>query len=404
MSEKNAYNKTLTACFIGYIVQAIVNNFAPLLFLTFRREYDIPLSRITWLITINFAVQLTVDALSPAFVDKIGYRASMIIGHAVSALGFIALSFLPDIMSSPVLGLVICICLYAIGGGLMEVLVSPIVEACPTDNKETAMSLLHSFYCWGQAGTVLISVVFFALAGVESWRVLAIIWAAVPLVNLVLFTKVPINTLIAEGETGKSLSALIKDKAFILFIVMMLCAGACELTVSQWASAFAEAGLHVSKQTGDLLGPMGFALLMGSSRAIFGKYGQKLSLKRFMAASAVLCIFCYLLIGLSSNAAAGLIGCMLCGFSVGIFWPGTFSIAAGKIKNGGTLMFALFALAGDLGCGGGPTLAGRLSAAFGDDLHKGMLFACIFPTIMLICVLLLIKGSEDKQKRGKEVF
>ena len=286
----------------------------------------------------------------------------------------------------------------------MEVLVSPIVEACPTDNKETAMSLLHSFYCWGQAGTVLISVVFFALAGVESWRVLAIIWAAVPLVNLVLFTKVPINTLIAEGETGKSLSALIKDKAFILFIVMMLCAGACELTVSQWASAFAEAGLHVSKQTGDLLGPMGFALLMGSSRAIFGKYGQKLSLKRFMAASAVLCIFCYLLIGLSSNAAAGLIGCMLCGFSVGIFWPGTFSIAAGKIKNGGTLMFALFALAGDLGCGGGPTLAGRLSAAFGDDLHKGMLFACIFPTIMLICVLLLIKGSEDKQKRGKEVF
>ena len=396
MTKQNEYGKTLIACFIGYIVQAIVNNFAPLLFLTFRREYDIPLSQITWLITINFAVQLTVDALSPAFVDKIGYRASMIIAHALSVLGFIALSFLPDMLPSPFLGLVICICLYAIGGGLMEVLVSPIVEACPTDNKETAMSLLHSFYCWGQAATVLISTVFFALAGVESWRVLAIIWAAVPLINLVLFTKVPINTLIAEGETGKSLSALIKDKAFILFIVMMLCAGACELTVSQWASAFAEAGLHVSKQAGDLLGPMGFALLMGSSRAIFGKYGQKLSLKRFMAASAVLCIFCYLLIGLTDNAAAGLIGCMLCGFSVGIFWPGTFSIAAGKIKNGGTLMFALFALAGDLGCGGGPTLAGRLSAAFGDDLHKGMLISAVFPAVMLICVLLLIKSEKEK--------
>lgn len=394
MKDKNAYNKTIYACFLGYVVQAIVNNFAPLLFITFRQEFCIPLKQITWLITINFGVQLTVDALSPLFVRRIGAKAAMISAFAVSAAGFVSLSFLPDIMPSAFVGLMVCVSLYAIGGGLLEVLVSPIVEACPTDNKETAMALLHSFYCWGQAGTVLVSTVFFAAAGVSHWRVLAYLWAVIPLVTLVMFIKVPMPALPGDDDTGMTLPALVRDKRFVIFMVMMLCAGACELTVSQWASAFAEAGLHVSKSTGDLLGPMSFALFMGSSRALFGRFGERLSLTRFMAASAVACIACYLLIGLTDSAAAGLAGCMLCGFSVGIFWPGTFSLAAGRIKNGGTLMFALFALAGDLGCGGGPTLAGRLSGLFGDDLHKGILCACIFPVIMLVCVYLMTGHTE----------
>ena len=395
MTDNRSYNKTIYACFLGYIVQAIVNNFLPLLFITFRREFGIPLSQITWLITINFGVQLTVDALSPAFVDKTGYRASMVTALICSALGFISLSFLPELLPSAFAGLTVCVALYAIGGGLLEVLVSPIVEACPTDNKETAMALLHSFYCWGQAATVLLSTVFFALAGVGSWRVLAALWAIIPIIDLILFIRVPIAPLIKDGEQGRTLPSLIKDRLFILFTVMMLCAGACELTVSQWASAFAEAGLGVSKSAGDLLGTMGFALLMGSARAVFGRYGERLSLRRFMAASAVLCLACYLLIGLTESAAAGLIGCMVCGFSVGIFWPGTFSLASGRIKNGGTLMFALFALAGDLGCGGGPTLAGRVSSLFGDDLRCGILCAGIFPVIMLICIRLIPKRETD---------
>ena len=394
MTEKTAYNKTIYACFLGYITQAIVNNFLPLLFITFRQEFDIPLSQITWLITVNFAVQLTTDALSPAFADRIGYRASMLIALGLSAAGFVSLAFLPDIMPSAFAGLIVCVAMYAVGGGLLEVLVSPIVEACPTDNKETAMALLHSFYCWGQAATVLLSTVFFILAGTENWRIMAVLWAVIPLADLLMFIKAPIGSLIDEGEQGLKLPQLAKDKRFILFMIMMLCAGACELTVSQWASAFAEAGLHVSKTAGDLLGPMGFALFMGTSRAVFGKYGQRLSLTRFMAASALLCTGCYLLIGLTESAAAGLIGCMVCGFSVGIFWPGTFSLASSRIKNGGTLMFALFALAGDMGCGGGPTLAGRLSALFGDDLHKGILTASIFPLIMFICTLCLTKRSR----------
>ncbi len=386
MTDSRSYQKTMTACFIGYIVQAIVNNFLPLLFVTLREELSLPLSQITWLITVNFTVQLTVDALSPAFVDRIGTRASMLIAHGLSAAGFACLAFLPDIMP-PFTGLVICVMMYAVGGGLLEVLVSPIVESCPTDNKQTAMALLHSFYCWGQAGTVLLSTLFFFVFGVSNWRVLALIWAIVPAANFIMFTKVPLSPFVEEGERSKGLKELIFSRQFLLFSVMMICAGACELTVSQWASAFAESGLHVSKAVGDLLGPMGFAVSMGTARAYFGKRGDKMSLKGFMIISALLCISSYLLIGLCDNAAAGLFGCMLCGFSVGIFWPGTFSLAAGRIKNGGTLMFALLALAGDLGCGSGPTVAGKVSALFSDDLKTGILAATVFPVIMLISVL-----------------
>jgi MFS family permease len=381
---KNEYKKTMTACFAGYIVQALVNNFLPLLFMTFRSEFAIHLSDLTWLITVNFAVQLMTDALSPLFVDRIGYRASMLIAHGLAAAGFVLLSFLPDMLGFP--GIIVCVVMYAVGGGLLEVLVSPIVEACPTENKETAMALLHSFYCWGQAATVLISACFFFLFGTGQWRILSVIWAVLPVINFAMFTKVPIAPLIGEGEKGLRPGEIIKNRSFLLFAVMMICAGACELTVSQWASAFAESGLHISKSLGDLLGPMGFAVFMGIARAVYGKFGERISLKKAMTASAVLCLTSYLIIGLSDNAALGLIGCMLCGFSAGIFWPGTFSMAAAGVKNGGTLMFALLALAGDIGCCGGPTLAGIVSSLSGDDLHSGILIASVFPVLMTICL------------------
>lgn len=392
--NKPTYRSTLTACFIGYIVQAIVNNFLPLLFLRFQGEFNIPLSQITWLITINFAVQLTIDAAAPAFVDKIGYRASMQLAHILSASGFLLMTILPDLLSSPFIGLVICVMLYAIGGGLLEVLVSPIVEACPTNNKETAMSLLHSFYCWGQAATVLLSTLFFAFAGIKNWRILAALWAIIPTVNFLLFLKVPIATLSETRGKESGLSELIKTPRFLFFCVMMLCAGACELTVSQWASAFAESGLHISKSAGDLIGTMGFALCMGSARAMFSKFGEKISLYKVMLISSILCVMSYLLLGLTTAPTFGLIGCMLCGFSVGIFWPGTFSLAAGRLTNGGTLMFALLALAGDLGCGSGPTIAGKMSVLFGNDLHSGILCGIIFPCIMFYCVLLMKRKDQ----------
>lgn len=389
---EKGYQKTVYACFTGYIVQAIVNNFTPLLFVFFHTRYRIPLSQITFLVTLNFGIQLCVDAVSVSFVDRIGYRLSMILAHAASALGLILLAVLPRIMTDPYGGILIAVILYAVGGGLLEVVVSPVMEACPTPNKETAMSLLHSFYCWGHVGVVLLSTAFFALFGVEKWPVLAMIWAMVPLANLLVFTRVPIAPLIAEGETGYSLPQLLRQKLFWVFLLLMICAGACEQAVSQWSSSFAEKGLGVSKTVGDLAGPMFFAVMMGTSRAIYGKLGERIPLETCMLGSGVLCFASYLLISLSPIPALSLAGCGICGFSVGILWPGTFSLASSSLPKGGTAMFALLALGGDVGCSGGPTYVGLLSEKLGGDLHRGILCAVIFPVLM-VSVLALRRRS-----------
>ena len=375
---KNNYKMTMYACFIGYVVQAVVNSFVPLLFVTFQTEYHIPLTQITLLITVNFVIQLVVDLLSAGFVDKIGYRASAIIAHACAGTGIFLLTILPELFSNPFYGILLAVMVYAIGGGLIEVLISPILEACPTDNKESAMSLLHSFYCWGCTGVVLLSTLFFALFGTSHWKILALIWVLLPAANLILFTKVPIYSLHEEGESGMSISELFRVKVFWLLMAMMLCAGASEQAVSQWASTFAEKGLHIQKTVGDLVGPMMFSVLMGLSRLIYGKYGEKLNLDRFMKGSCVLCVASYLCISLVPVPIVGLIGCAICGFSVGIMWPGTFSKASAAIKRGGTVLFAMLALAGDLGCSGGPTLVGFVSG----NLRLGILTAIVFPVLL----------------------
>lgn len=390
---EKAYRKTIYACFLGYIVQAIVNNFVPLLFLTFQDTYNIPLSKITMLITFNFGLQLLVDLISVTFVDRIGYRVSMVLAHVLAALGLAALSVLPELLPDPFTGILAAVTIYAIGGGLLEVLVSPVVEACPTDNKETAMSLLHSFYCWGHVGVVLLSTLFFGIFGIANWRILAFVWALVPLCNGILFTRVPMGSLMKEGEKGLTIRELAGMKIFWVFMLMMLCAGASEQAVSQWASTFAEKGLGVSKTVGDLAGPMAFAVLMGTARAFYGKYGEKLNLDQFMAGSSILCMISYLCISLVPIPLFGLIGCGICGLSVGIMWPGTFSKASASIQRGGTALFALMALAGDLGCSGGPTLTGMVSSAFGDDLKKGILAAVCFPLLLLAGILLCKKSN-----------
>lgn len=378
------YQKTIYTCFVGYIVQAIVNNFVPLLFLTFQASYGIPLYKITFLVTVNFGLQLLVDILSVGFVDKIGYRASIIIAHLCAALGLILLAVLPDICADSYTGIFIAVMVYALGGGLLEVLVSPIMEACPTPNKEKAMSLLHSFYCWGHVGVVLLSTLFFQLFGIQNWKILAIIWAFVPLCNAFVFIKAPIASLVQEGEKGMSIKELALSKIFWTLLLMMACAGASEQAVSQWASTFAEQGLGVSKAAGDLAGPMLFAVLMGTSRAIYGKFGEKIPLEKFMVFSSLLCLVSYLVISLSPSPALGLLGCGVCGFSVGILWPGTFSMASAAMPRGGTTLFALLALGGDLGCSGGPTYVGLISDMSGGDLHIGILAAVLFPVLLLV--------------------
>lgn len=391
MAVKNDFRHTVRACYAGYITQAAVNNFAPLLFLTFQREYGIPLTQIGMLITINFFTQLMTDLLSAKFADRIGYRKCAVGAHIFAAVGLLGLGIFPEIFPTPFMGLTAAVILYAVGGGLIEVLVSPIVEACPGDAKSGAMSLLHSFYCWGQVLTVLVSTLFFRIFGIDDRIRLALIWAVIPALNAVYFCFVPINPITEEG-VGLSAGQLFRDRRFLLLMLLMVCAGASELAVSQWASAFAESALHVSKTVGDIAGPCAFAVLMGTARAVYGKNSEKIPLRKMMAGSAALCIVTYLMISLSPSPAVSLAGCALCGMSVGILWPGTFSLASKTIPEGGTAMFAYLALAGDLGCLAGPEVVSLLS---GNGLKTGILAAVIFPVIMLTGVLAAVKKAAD---------
>ena len=384
-SIRKNYNHTIFASYGGYITQAVINNFAPLLFLTFMADFDLTIDKITLITTINFAVQLAVDAIAVKVVDHIGYRPCIVAAHIFAVLGLAGLAIFPMVMP-PFAGILTAVVMYAIGGGIIEVLISPIVEACPTDAKASAMSLLHSFYCWGHVFLVVVSTAFFAVFGMENWRIMACIWALIPLANIFYFLLVPIYPIVAEGTKQMSLRELLGKKVFWLLLVMMVCAGASEQAMIQWSSAFAEKALGVSKTVGDLAGPCAFAVFMGTARALYGKFAEKIPLKAFMMASCVMCIGCYLLASLTGSALLGLVGCAACGFSVGIFWPGTFSVAPGVLPGGGTAMYALMALCGDLGCSGGPTLVGMVANSAGGELRVGLLAALVFPVMMLLLI------------------
>ena len=384
------YRRTKLACYLGFVTQAISANFVPLLFLTFYRTYGISIGDLALIPLVFFLTQLIVDFLSAKFVDRIGYRRCIVAAEAVSGAGLMMLAFLPDLCPHPFAGILVCVVVYAIGSGLIEVLCSPIVEACPFENKAGTMSLLHSFYCWGTTGTILGSTAFFAAFGTENWRILACIWALVPLYNIFNFATCPIEPIVAEGKS-MSVGELLRTKIFWLFIVLMVCAGASELAMAQWASAFTESSLGVSKTTGDLLGACGFAVLMGLSRVWYGRYGEKVDLTGFMIASGALCLCSYLLAAFASMPWMGLAGCMLCGFSVGIMWPGSISISSARLPRGGTALFALLALSGDLGGAAGPAIVGEVSQAMGENLQAGLLAGIVFPMVLMGTVLALKK-------------
>ena len=382
MNIRNDFRHTIAASYIGYITQAIVNNFAPLLFVTFHRTYGISLSRIGLLVTVNFVTQILVDLFSAKFTDRIGYRPNAVLAHIFAAVGLILLGILPELTSDPYLGISIAVVIYAIGGGLTEVIISPIVEACPTDKKGAAMSLLHSFYCWGSVLVVLVSTLLFRLLGLDSWRIISAMWAVIPACNAIYFCFVPINSLADEGR-GMSITGLLKKKVFWVLALLMLCSGASELAMSQWASALAETGLHVSKTAGDLAGPCFFAILMGSGRVLHAHVAERFSLTGYLGACACLCIVSYLVVTFSPLPAISLAACGVCGLSVAAMWPGTFSISSKVCPQGGTTIFALLALAGDIGCSAGPTTVGFISSALQDNLKLGLLSAIIFPVLMI---------------------
>ncbi len=390
------YRKTKLACYLGFITQAIAANFAPLLFLKFHKDYGISLGNIALIPAVYFFTQLLVDLFCAKFVDRIGYRVAIVVSEICSAAGLAGLAFLPELLPDAFAGILISVMVYALGCGLIEVLVSPIIEACPFENKEATMSLLHSFYCWGCVGTIAVSTLFFYVFGMDSWKWLAFVWALVPLYNIYNFATCPIVPIVEDGQ-GMGIRELGRRPVFWVSIILMICAGASELSMAQWASAYAEAALGLSKTMGDLLGPCMFAVTMGISRVIYGKYGEKLELTGFMTGSGVLCVICYLLASLSSNPVMGLIGCVVCGFSVGIMWPGTISLSSKKFPAGGTAMFALLAMAGDLGGSVGPAIVGRIAQFAGDDIRAGMGVGLVFPVVLIIMIIIIKKAAVVKE-------
>lgn len=397
MTKKKNYQKTLIACYLGFITQAISANFTPLLFLTFKDTYGISLEMLAVIPMVFYLTQLLVDLVAVKLADVVGYRACVVASQLVSAAGLVLMAFLPELLPSPYVGIIISVVLYAIGSGLIEVLLSPIVEACPFENKAGVMSLLHSFYCWGAVGVILGSTVFFAIFGTAQWRFITLIWAAVPLINTFNFISCPIERLVEDGE-GMSIGQLFRFPVFLLMIALMVCAGASEATMTQWASAFTESALGISKTVGDLVGPCLFAVLMGVTRVFYGKQSEKLDLTKVMLGCGALCVVCYLLASLSPVPAVGLIGCALCGLAVGIMWPGTLCVSSQKCPRGGTAMFAFLALAGDLGAAVGPTMVGGIAESVGGNLKTGLLFATVFPIAMSLGLIILIKNKKSNIK------
>ncbi len=388
---------TIYGCYLGYVVQGIINNINPLLFVTYQKRLNVSIEAISVLIILNFGLQMAVDIVGAKYIDKIGHRLCMVMAHVFTVLGLAGISILPVVLPSPFVGLCIATVLNGIGGGLLEVLVSPIVEAVPGEEKEKAMSLLHSFYCWGCVAFISVSTLLLRVLGTDNWYFLPLIWMILPLINIVVFAKVPILRLVEEGHQI-SIRKLFGLRAFPLLIVLMLCAGASEMGMSQWSSYFAEMGLRVDKTMGDLLGPCFFCILMGIVRTYFGRSEGKLNLYRFIKVSCFLCIASYLIAVFAPHPVLGLMGCGLCGLSIAIFWPGTFSIASKTCKAGGTAMFALLALAGDVGCAAGPQLVSLVSKLLpGYGLKAGLLCAIVFPMTLLIALVCLEKINKKKK-------
>ena len=395
MTNQKNYKKTLIACYLGFVTQAITANFAPLLFLTFKNVYGITLEKIAMIPLVFYLTQLIVDLAATKFADKIGYRICVMASQVLSSVGLVTMTFLPELLPHPFVGILISVVFYAIGSGLIEVLVSPIVEACPFENKDGVMSLLHSFYCWGAMGVILGSTLFFAVFGVENWKILTFIWALVPLYNTFNFINCPIERLVEDGKS-MSISKLLKTPIFWLMIMLMICSGASEASMAQWASAFTESAIGVSKAVGDLAGPCLFAMFMGISRMLYGKFSERLDLTKVMLGCGVMCACCYLLASLSKLPILGLAGCALCGLAVGIMWPGSISVSSQSCPRGGTAMFAFLALAGDLGAMVSPAMVGSISEMAGGNLKSGLLVATMFPVIMVVVLSVLRRLKNHK--------
>lgn len=388
---KSKYTVTKLACYVAYVVQAIVNNFLPILFIVLQDTYGLTYEELARILVFNFVTQMVTDFSAPKILSFTGYRGASVLAHVSASFGLVLLGVLPQVMSNTYLAIIISMVITAFGSGLIEVILSPMMEMLPTSNKAGNMAIMHSFYCWGQAFTIIATTLMVGLLGFKGWMWIPIVWAVIPFINIFAFTKVPIVEP-EKDEKKDSFFTLMKDSRFILFLVMMLCAGASEITMAQWASMFAQQSLGVSKAIGDLAGPCAFAIFMGAGRIWYAKVSQKVSFYKTVIVLNILCFLCYVIVGVCNVASVSLICCALCGFTVSIFWPGTYSAGAKIFTNGGAVMFSAFAMLGDIGCSLGPWILGITADLYG--LNWGFLTSAIFPVLMIISVILLMRTKK----------
>ena len=383
------YKATRVACYIGYIVQAIINNFLPILFIALQDVYGLGYEKLARLMVFNFATQIITDIVTPKITAKIGYKNTVVMCHFCAALGLALLGILPKLIS-PYIAIIVSIIIYAFGSGLIEVIVSPIIEMLPTENKSGNMSILHSFYCWGQAFTIIGTTLLLKIFGYSLWAFVPVIWAIIPFINMFFFMGVPIVEPPKEARrTG--LRTLLKNKRFLIFMVMMLCAGATEIAMAEWASMFVQKGLGVSKVVGDLAGPCAFALFMGLGRMWYAFVSAKVDFRKTLIVLSSVCFICYIAVALSNIPWISLVFCAICGFTVSITWPGIYSAGAKEFKEGSSVMFSVFAMCGDTGCCLGPWVLGIVADNFG--LKMGFGVNSVFAVILIIACILLGKNK-----------
>lgn len=388
--KKLSFNHTKAACYIGSISQSIVCGFLPLLFVIFNQDYGIPLAMVTLFSTVNFVIQLIMDFTSLFYIDRVSYRKTIVAAHLLAAFGFLFLGLAAPKIKNIYPAILFSVVLFSAGGGLSEVLLSPIIEGCPSDNKAATMSLLHSMFAFGSVGVILVTNILLFVLGKANWHYIATLWAAIPLFNAGYFMLVPINRIV-ESDKRMPLSRLFKRKSFLVFVLIMFCSGATEIAMSQWASAFAESSLGVSKAVGDILGPCVFASMMALSRVMYSKLADRINLAKYLMLCGIMTVGCFLTAALSPIKLAALLACGFCGFAVGIIWPGTVSLSAKTYPSGGAAMFGALALAGDVGCTAGPTVVWFVASLFGGELRRGLLISCIFPVLLVVSTVLLMQ-------------
>lgn len=392
MQGKINYTPTKISAYVGYFVQAIVNNFLPILFVAFQDIYGIGYEKLGRLIVFNFITQMVTDILSPKIISLLGYRKTAVMCQLIAALGLTLAAVLPNVLPNAYIGIVLAVIVYAFASGLMEVIISPMIEMLPTSNKSGNMSLLHSFYCWGQAITTVGTTLLLSAFGYRGWTYIPLIWAIVPFINAFSFIRVPIVEPQPERKSD-SFRVLFSDRRFRVFMLIMLCAGASEIAMAEWASVFAQNALGVSQIAGDLAGPCAFSLFMGLGRLLYAAFSEKISYRSTVIVLGLCCAVCYYIAAFASIPIFALAACALCGFTVSILWPGTISAGAVAFPRGDAVMFSVFAMCGDIGCCIGPWLLGVVAEHF--TLNIGFAVSSFFPLLMVALAIFFIKEQRS---------